>query len=96
MVTSWVADEFQTVIKLVPTYLCLKRFCRTAVSQSEKSIHTDHGISNVNDLKYFKVKRLKSKSSHESLVLKPESSYKSLMILSSQVQSHQIYDSGQV
>ncbi len=45
MVTSWVADEFQTVIKLVPTYLCVKWFCRTAVNQSEKSIHTDHGIT---------------------------------------------------
>ncbi len=48
MVTSWVADEFQTVIKLVPTYLCIKRFCRTAVSQSEKSIHTDQGITVTN------------------------------------------------
>ncbi len=44
MVTSWVADEFQTVIELVPTYLCIKWFCHTAVSQSEKSIYTDHGI----------------------------------------------------
>ncbi len=51
MVTSWVADEFRMVIKLVLTYLCVKCFCRTAVSQSEKSIHTDHGISNVSQLK---------------------------------------------
>ncbi len=49
MVTSWVADQFRTVIKLVQTYLCVKPFCRTAVSQSEKSIHTDHGIIMYNE-----------------------------------------------
>ncbi len=44
MVTIWVADDFRTVIKLVLTYLCIKQFCCTIFSQSEKSIHTDHGI----------------------------------------------------
>ncbi len=45
MIESWVVDEFGTVIKLLPTYLCVKQFCRTAVSQTEKSIHTDHAIN---------------------------------------------------
>ncbi len=44
MVTSWGADEFPTLIKLVPAYLCITWVCRTAVSQSETSTHTDCGV----------------------------------------------------
>ncbi len=53
-----------------------------------------HFLNNVLlNLRYFQVKGLKSKWNHESLVLLIKLSWKSFVITSSRVQSHQICDS---
>ncbi len=73
--------------------LCVSVWEHVHKIENSQSIKYTKTPNYVKYLKYFQVKRLKSKWSYESLVLKSKSSSKSFMILSSQVQNHQICDS---